>query len=78
MKIRTYSTVILDVIFCGCEAWCFTLRLRVLGIGHYLENMDSERQPFYMSPLPPWHGAFSGFGLRRGLPDLEGSSRYIE
>jgi len=31
-----------------------------------------------MSPLPPWHGAFSGSGWRRGLADLEGSCRYIE
>jgi len=31
-----------------------------------------------MSPLPPWHGAFSGCGWRKGLPDLEGSCKYIE
>jgi len=51
MKIRTYSIVILDVIFCGCEAWCFTLRLRELGIGHYLENMGLREAAILHEPL---------------------------
>jgi hypothetical protein len=33
-KIRVYSTVVLPIVFCGCETWSFTLReeqrLRVL------------------------------------------------
>jgi len=51
MKIRTYNIGILDVIFCGCEAWCFTLRLRALAFEHYLENLGLRQAAMLHEPL---------------------------
>jgi hypothetical protein len=34
--------------------------------------------PCEVGPLSPRHGASSGFGWRRRLPDMEGTCEYIE
>jgi hypothetical protein len=50
IKIKTYRTIILPVVLCGCEAWCLTLNEEHrLGV---FKNSRVMRKIFW----PKWDG----------------------